>query len=171
MINVKLTYPFDWPILKQTPHRLGEWGHCEFHVNQDVQECDYWVIFEGLKKKDQVKCPPENVLLITAEPPAIKTYQPKFIDQFNWVLTCHDFNRRNIIHSQQGLNWMVGGRYIKDSHSWEKEYSKDYDELSSIKEFEKSRLISIVASNKNISKGHQDRSKFIAAAKSHFGSS
>ena len=171
MIKVKLTYPFNWPIVKQTPNRSGVWGDCVLYINEEIEECDFWVVFEGLERKDETRCPLENTLLITAEPPSIRSYHPKFIKQFNSVLTSHNFDAKNIIHSQQALNWMVGGRYVKSSHSWEKEYSKDYDELSAIKEFNKEKLLSIVVSNKSMTKGHQDRLKFIAVAKDHFGES
>ena len=170
MIRVKLTYPFSWPILKQTPLRSGEWGDCKFYLNQEIPECDYWIVFEGLENQEETKCNLENTLLITAEPPAVKTYNASFVNQFNWVLTCHDFSHKNVIHSQQGLNWMVGGRYNKAQHSWEAVHTKDYDELSSITVFKKDKLMSVIVSNKGITKGHRDRLKFIEAAKSHFGS-
>lgn len=170
MIKVKLTYPYSWPIIKQTPNRSGIWGDCQFYINQDIPECDFWVVFDGLMKKERTKCPPEATLLVTAEPPSIKTYDTNFVNQFGAVLTCHNLEHKNVIHSQQGLNWMVGGKYIKESRSWEKEHTKDYDELTSIKKFAKSKLLSIVISNKSITKGHQYRLKFIAAAKHHFGS-
>jgi len=169
MIKVKLTYPFNWPIIKQTPHRSGVWGNCIFYINEEIDECDYWVVFEGLQKKENTKCPSENTLLITAEPPTIKTYHTDFLNQFNWVLTSHNFSRKNVVHSQQALNWMVGGKYQKSTHSWAAEYSKDYDELSAIDKFKKTKLISIVASNKSLTDGHKARLKFIDEAKSFFG--
>src|SRR5258706_6805892 len=148
MIKVKLTFPFNWPIIKQTPQKSGRWENCIFYINEDIPECDYWIVFEGLEKKECIKCPPENTMLITAEPPSIKSYNPKFVNQFSWVLTCHDFPHKGIIHSQQGLNWMVGGKFQKETRSWAADYSKDYDELIAINNFEKTKLISIIASNK-----------------------
>ncbi|PZR40048.1 MAG: hypothetical protein DI538_05160 [Azospira oryzae] len=169
MIKVKLTYPFNWPIVKQTPHRSGKWGDCVFYINQDVEECDFWVVFEGLERNERTKCNPANTLLVTAEPPTIKTYNTSFVDQFNWVLSCHDFKRANVIRSQQGLNWMVGGCYQKDKHSWSEVHSKDYDELTSINQFDKTKLISIVTSNKSLTDDHKARVRFINEARDLFG--
>jgi hypothetical protein len=169
MIKVKLTYPYPWPIIKQTPRRSGVWGNCEFFINQEIEECDFWVVFDGLQRKEETICPSQNTLLITAEPPSIKTYEPAFVNQFGAILTAHDLKHPNVIHSQQALNWMVGGGFIKETRSWAETHSKDYDELASIKEYKKTKLLSIVASNKAITKGHRERLLFIQSLKGYFG--
>jgi len=169
MIKVKLTFPYSWPIIKQTPGRSGIWGDCKFYINEDIDECDFWVVFDGLSTTERVKCPRENTLLITAEPPSIKTYAPDFVNQFAAVLTCHTLDHRNVINSQQGLNWMVGGKYIEHSHSWEEHHTKDYDELSSITTYNKTKLLSLISSNKSITSGHRERVLFIEALRNHFG--
>lgn len=168
MLKIKLTFPYNWPIIKQTPGRSGKWGECMFYINQDISECDFWVVFDGLQQVEKTVCPLDNTLLITAEPPSIKTYHKDFLNQFASVLTCHQVNHKNVIHSQQGLNWMVGGRYIKETHSWEEKHTKDYDELTSIETFKKEKLLSIILSNKTLTQGHRDRLEFLNKLKEYF---
>uniref|UniRef100_UPI0025ECB6A4 hypothetical protein n=1 Tax=Marivirga sp. TaxID=2018662 RepID=UPI0025ECB6A4 len=97
MIKVKLTWPYNWPIIKQTPSRSGNWGDFKFLINQEVEECDFWVVFDGLKTMESTICPRENILLVTSEPPAIKNYDRKFIKQFGQIITCHNsFDNSNV---------------------------------------------------------------------------
>ena len=66
IIKVKLTneYP-DWPLLRQTPSSSGILGDYHFFVNQDIPECDYWVVIDSLLKTEETICPPENKILLT----------------------------------------------------------------------------------------------------------
>lgn len=90
MITVKLTCP-GWPVQRQTPGQKGVWGNCRFLCNTEGGCCDYWFVMEGLAgKTDKALCPKENVIFITAEPPALRTYKQVFLNQFAAVITCHD---------------------------------------------------------------------------------
>ena len=47
MIRVRLTTSFpSWPLLRQTPGGRGVWGDHRFFVNEDVDACDYWVVYD-----------------------------------------------------------------------------------------------------------------------------
>ena len=109
-MHIKLSDPFtSWPIVRQTPGSHGVWGNCEFFVNKEVQECDYWVVYEGLKAVESTRCPPQNTILITGEPPTVKSYPPGFLAQFGTVITCHTaIIHPHIIHSQQSQPWHAG---------------------------------------------------------------
>jgi Glycosyltransferase family 10 (fucosyltransferase) C-term len=169
MIKIKLTTESpDWPLIRQTPGSEGIWGNCQFYVNQDVEKCDYWVVCNGLVSTESTICPIENTMIITWEPPAIKTYHKKFISQFGAVITCHQkIKHPNVIYTQQGLPWMAGGRYLGDR--FDEIFSKDYDELKSIREYDKSKLISVTISSKSHTVGHAKRLKFVERLKAHFG--
>ena len=81
-IRVKLS--FEWkslPIERQTPNQAGEWGNCKFYINQNVKECDYWVVYGQLLKTETTVCARENTLLISDEPPHILQYEKSFTDQ------------------------------------------------------------------------------------------
>jgi hypothetical protein len=89
------------------------------------------------------------------------------LDQFDRVITAD----REIVHPgrvlmQQGLPWHVGrkqagGRNIS--------FSKDYDELKSLWPIPKTKLISVIASDKRQAPGHRARYEFVERLKQHFG--
>jgi hypothetical protein len=166
MIRVKLTMPY-WPIERQTPNHSGIWDNCQFIINQQVSECDYWVVCENLINTEETICPKENTILITHEPPTLGKYRALFLKQFATVITCHkNIKHKNPIFQQQGLPWHVGR--MQRNHvnlSW----SKDYDELSSVDQFRKDKEISVVSSSKDGTIGHRQRLEFIRILKDYFG--
>lgn len=171
MIRVKLSTNFpDWPLIRQTPGRIGIWNDCRFFINEDIDECDFWVVYDDVVQAETTRCPPGNTLLITGEPPSVKTYHGRFLAQFGTVLTSHrDLVHPNIIHSQQALPWMVGCRYVRETGQWDKTHTKDYDELSALPIIPKTKLLSVISSNKTISPGHMRRLAFVEALKQRFG--
>ena len=171
MIHVKLTTNFpDWPLLRQTPGGLGVWGECRFFVNEAVEDCDFWVVYDDLVQAETTRCPPGNTLLITGEPPSVKTYSPRFLAQFARVLTCQrGLKHRSLIHSQQALPWMVGCRYEAETNSWEKSCTKDYDALSAMPAMPKPKLLSVISSDKAFTPGHRQRLEFVMRLRDHFG--
>lgn len=168
-LRVKLSYPeyWYWPAELQTPGRTAVWNNCRFLINQPVKECDFWVVFEDLDYVEVTRCPPGHTLLITGEPPSVRAYSEKFVGQFSTAITCHpDLPCSEVLLRQQGLPWHVG-RLQRGPHNifW----SRDYDELKSIKGVEKTRLISVISSDKAFTAGHQRRREFVARLKEHFG--
>jgi hypothetical protein len=156
-IKVKITNPFDSgeSLLKQTPNDLGIWGNYHFLVNQDIEECDYWIVLDDLYKKEVVKVSPENVILFALESPSIKTYNRKFTEQFSTIVSCQqDIRHKNLIHNLTTVFWFV---------------NKNYDELVNIEPFPKNKLISIITSNKLFTDGHKKRYEFAHALKDYFG--
>ena len=166
MIHVKLTFP-GWPIERQTPNHSGVWENCRFFINEPVGRCDYWVVCEGLVKREKTTCPRENTILITCEPPTLKEYPQYFLDQFATVITCHpDIKHNNPIFQQPGLPWHIGRRQKNHVNL---SFSKDYDELMSITRFNKDKEISVISSAKNDSVGHRQRVHFVKILKRRFG--
>ncbi|GHH98048.1 glycosyltransferase family 10 domain-containing protein [Neobacillus kokaensis] len=167
-IKVKISNSFPHePLLRQTPGSKGIWGNCQFFLNENIQECDYWIVYQGLTKEERTKCPPENVILITGEPPSLYRFKPGYLKQFNTVITCHrNINHPNVIHMEQGLPWHIG--LIKGKNKNIK-LSKDYDQLLAHKEYQKDKLLSVICSSKARSEGHRNRLKFVRAISDYFG--
>ncbi|MEM2117722.1 MAG: glycosyltransferase family 10 [Candidatus Bathyarchaeia archaeon] len=159
MLKVKLsTMTPEWPLLRQTPDSKGIWNGCQFYVDQDIEDCDYWVVYEGVLKTERTFCPLENIILITAEPFS-GHYPQKFLAQFKRVVTFHrDIKHPNVIYSQPGLPWHVGRRVINGKNI---SFTKDYNELKAIKHFEKDKLIAVISSDKTFYSGHVKRLKFV----------
>jgi len=154
MISVKLSYPksWYWPLERQTPGQTAIWNNCRFLINQPVERCDYWVVFEHLDQAEITHCPPENTLLITGEPPSVRGYSGKFVRQFAAVITCHtELHGSELIHYQQGLPWHVGRRQRNNLT------------------LEKTKLISVISSDKAFTPGHRRRKEFVAKLGEHFG--
>ena len=156
MIQVKLTFPYlDWPLLRQTPNLTGIWKNYMFFINENIKECDYWVVFDHLLEKDTTLCKPNNTILITGEPHPIKKYNKNFLAQFATVVTCQkEIEHKNVLHFLQGHPWFI---------------NKSYDDLHNATLVEKTKLISIIISNKRFTDGHEKRYKFALRLKTYFG--
>jgi len=170
MINIKLTTPFPkWPLLRQTPGKKGLWGNCRFFVNDPTKDCDYWIVCEGLLEKEEANCLPQNTIFVTWEPPSVKTYGKKFVNQFHAVITCHQkMPHPHKIFQQQGLPWMVGGNFIKGTKSHNKNFSKNYDELNQISSLPKEKNLSVILSSKKFTPDHLRRYNFVMELKKYF---
>ncbi|MBK5305885.1 MAG: hypothetical protein JJD92_04275 [Frankiaceae bacterium] len=156
LVKVTTEHP-DWPLLRQTPGSSGTWGRYRFAVNEPVEECDYWVVFEGLPAPETVQCRSGATLLVTWEPPAgvRPAYEPGFLQQFGQVLTCHPRLRHpRVSRGQQGHPWFVG---------------RSYDELRHAAPPAKTVPLVIITSDKAFSRGHRQRFEFALALKERFG--
>jgi hypothetical protein len=146
------------------------WGECKFFINEEIDECDFWVVYDDVVRPETTRCPPGNTLLITGEPPSVKSYHPRFTAQFAQVLTCHrGLKHPNVTYQQQSLPWMIGCCFNHETGQWDKTYTKDYDELSILPPVPKTRLLSVLSSNKAFTPGHQRRLAFVDALKARFG--
>jgi hypothetical protein len=160
MLKIKVTYGFQMPdIIRQTPGNSGIWGNCEFFINQDIEKCDFWIVYGRMLKIEKTICPEENVIFISGEPPTITDYEEKFLKQFNSVITCNKkLVHPNKIYTQLSLPWHIG-YYINKF---------DYDELKGLELPRKTGLISAITSNKAVTEGHKKRIDFIFQLKEYF---
>ncbi len=163
MITVKLSTSTTMPLIRQTPHFSGIFNNIRFVENEEIESCDYWVVYDDIRSDEEVMVPQKNTLLITGEPPCIKTYDKNFINQFSAIITSHrNLHHSNVINYQPGLPWHVGRKIINADTS---EYLLNYDDLFSIDHFNKTNLISAVVSSKTKTKDQKQRLKFIETFK------
>jgi len=142
-------------LLAQTPGGKGVWGNCEFSVDDDISECDYWVVFNSVTRKERVMCPSNHTILITGEPASVKHYGQKFLSQFSTIITAQeDLQHPNVVQTHQILQWLL---------------HKNYDELVSPPVLEKTKTMSLICSNKRFTKGHEERFQFALDLKGYFG--
>jgi hypothetical protein len=176
IVKISTQYP-KYFFLKQTPGCKGIWNGFKFYINDDsIKDCDYWIVYDTLVKKEVSFCPKENVFLITGEPPNYKKYNAKFVKQFHKVITCHrDMKHGNKIYWQPALFWGVGLKLTKFINfiNCNIEITKTYDRLkaSNIDPKDKPKLCSVISSNKIVTKEHRDRINFVGMLKNHFGDS
>ncbi len=175
---VKLVYnTSDWPLSRQTPGQKGAWGNCLFVENEDVSECDWLVVYYGLTRTEKVLCYAGNTIFIDPEPPTVRQSSSRFFKQFSYVITCRrDVEHPGIINTQQSLPWHIGR--MTRPHVRHKElgftestvtgFSKCYDDFKNAA-FEKTKLLSVISSDKVYTEGHKSRIRFVNALKDHFG--
>lgn len=171
MITVKFDNQVrDFPWGRQTPHGSYRWGEYKFVFDQDLDECDYWVVEEMLPRMTTCRCPPEHTVFVTGEPPNVRTYNPMFLHQFHTVVSCHrNLIHRRVVHDQPALPWLIGMRWDGQNRRWKEEHSKDYDELSSMQDIRKDRLVSVITSDKTMTKGHRVRLDFVRRLEKELG--
>lgn len=156
MLDIKLTTCAPtWPWARQTPKGRLEWGPFRFHVDQPVERCDAWVVFESLSASDETICAPENVVFIAGEPDSVGAYKPAFLQQFSHIISGrNDLGHDGQIRFQQGHPWFV---------------EKSFDELVAMQPFAKHRDICVISSDKAFTDGHRARLEFVDKLKARFG--
>lgn len=151
-IKISSHYYSEALLLKQNYENAPFYKNCEFFINKDVDECDFWFIYDGFPDEEHALCPAENVVLITGEPSSVKTYHQKFIDQYAYVFTCQEGIKHKNKIKKQLIPW-----YAEKTHSELLEYIP-----------EKTKLLSVICSSKVITEGHRKRLDFLEAVKNHF---
>ncbi|MBQ7509698.1 MAG: hypothetical protein IJT53_02140 [Prevotella sp.] len=160
---------------RQTPgHNLrSQDGRYEFCLDDSMEEADFWVVQgKGVREVQTCRVAPENTILLTTEPRSVLVYPQRYIDQFALVVSCQQqMHHRNINYGPAILPWFVGYKPAPPSSPVPYTFSQDYDSLSKASgPMEKTRLISVITSNKAFSRGHLDRIRFVEKLKTHFGS-
>lgn len=170
MRHVRISCGTRDPILRQTPGSAGIWGHTQFHIDSGSESeyagpFDHWIVFEGVENTCSGYCSGETVF-VPWEPEAIKTYSPKFLSQFDRVLSSRkDFSHRNLTPSHPLLPWWigtVGGHGLKTA-------THDYDFFSSADVPVKEPIVSCICSDKVFTEGHRRRLDFVRHLQSELG--
>ena len=155
MLTVKVSSPGGAQnVLQQTPSGLGIVDNCCFISSPDVVECDWWVVLYGLEEEEAAICPRNHTVFVTGEPASVKTWGHDFLRQFSLIVSSQSvIQHHKVINEYQPLHY---GIY------------KDYDFISTVAPMEKEKLISVICSNKKLTKGHRERYKFALLLKEYF---
>lgn len=154
---VKLTFNYDWPLFRQTPNFSGIWGDYKFVIDDNLKECDYWVVYSEFNlKREECVCDKTNIIFIPAEGyETSPRFSKDFLKQFGRIITVQrQIKGKNVMYWQNANPWFV---------------ERSYDELINLKIPEKTKLISVVSSDKAFTEGHRRRIKFCEELKKHFG--
>jgi hypothetical protein len=166
-IKLSINSPIEG-LFRQTPNGDGVWGNYKFYINEEVEECDFWLVYsKGEKKDDTSKVAPENLIFISGEPEPVYHYAKSFIKNFGVVITTRkDIKHNRIIPLQPAQPWWVGRKMKANGKI---EFSLKFNDFLNEKPLPKQKLISVISSNKAFTKGHNDRIKFVQKLKAHFG--
>lgn len=155
-INTKI------PVERQFPNRVPIWGNYEFIIStkEPEQEYDYVVVLDDIEYSLRLMCCKQNICLFTGEPPYVKLYPRKYLNQFGHVYTCQSsvLKRDNACLSYPALPWMLYYNFYNDKQK--EELLIDYDFLKNRPTLQRKNKICLFTSNKKISKGHIERIKF-----------
>lgn len=166
MLKVKLTFGPNDPVFRQTPGHTGVWEDVQFFLNADDVRCDHWVVFDGLPRPQRVRCESGHVTFIPAEPPGVRVYHPRFLDQFTSVLTFRtDIAHRHRVRSHPMMPWWAG---IRGGHK-QKTTALDYDQLRAEAPAGKADAVSVVCSTRLTTPDHHRRLAFLKALKARLG--
>ncbi len=152
-------------LARQSPGSCGVWDEFEFIFEPSDEPVDGWVVYDTLREPITQRCPPQNTLLITGEPESVRRYRPRFTGQFAQVWS----SQRNIQHPHltrrnEGQHWHYGMRPSL-AHGG----PLHYDDLLQLAAPQKSKMISVICSNKALTPDHQQRLQFVDALRQHFG--
>jgi hypothetical protein len=149
------------PLQRQFPAESNcAWGDYEFTWDRN-SDYDYVVVVDDVGAKVNVDCSKENIILFTGEPPFVKIYPDKFLNQFGAVFTCQKqiLKHHNAYRSMPPLPWMTGCDLKANSHTSENE-GMTYDDFQKFDNQARLDKICLITSNKKLSKGHRQRVDF-----------
>lgn len=159
----------DW-ILRQTHESSGisRCGKYKFYVNELIPDPDFVVVRgKALKNETVFDVAPENTVLVTCEPLTVLAYPKDYCNQFGMVCSCQEtLKHKNVIFTPAILPWFAGVRFAVDGTP---SPTVDYDTLKSMPFPKKTKLLSVVSSNKAFTKGHLKRIRFVERLKEYYG--
>lgn len=160
---------------RQLPCGILEWKGYRFIINRPVEEADFWVVYsKGKRETESCRVAPENTMFITGEPDSVYHYAPGYVKQFAKVLSCQvNLKHKNLINMQPAQPWHIGKESKRDRTTGKEdckitEYTHTYDTLK-VSNPDKTKLISVITSNKAFTKGHRERIDFVMKLKEHYG--
>lgn len=151
-------------------------GRYRFIMDDALEEADFWVVHgKGVKISERCRVSRQNTILLTTEPDTIFVYPKSYLKQFGLVHSCQTRTKHpHIIYGPAIIPWFVGYTERNNKKGYDKEesginYTLDYDQLKNSDFPTKTKLISVVTSNKVTSQGHLDRIRFVEKLKKHYG--
>ncbi len=164
-VKVSTAFP-DWPWGRQLPNNGACWGECQFFIDSDEEECDWWIVLEGLSRREVARCPATNVLFLAFEHPEVKQYHPGFLAQFPKVRSCNSrIEHPGHTTGTLGFPWHAGIRRSDERAVL------SYDHFVEMRRGAKPKLLSMVCSNKVITPAQRLRVRLAESLKRHFGDS
>jgi hypothetical protein len=161
---------FEQVLMRQTKEGKGlsDDGRYQFVIDDNVKEADFWVVQgKGIRCLETCHVAPQNTLLLTTEPQSILVYPKPYIRQFGMVASCQEqMKHPNIVFGQAVLPWFIG---LSKNSDGSFRYTQDYESLTDAPAPQKTKLISVITSNKVFTQGHVNRIKFVEKLKQHYG--
>ncbi len=154
-------------LARQTPAARGEWEEFEFIFAATEDAVDAWVVYDNLREPQTQRCPVNNTLLITGEPASVRRYRSRFTGQFHRVWTSQaDLKHPRVTHRNEAQHWHYGMRASRVHGQ-----PLNFDQLSPMPRPEKTKLMSVICSDKAVTEDHRRRLDFVRLLQQRFGDS
>lgn len=159
-----VTQHSNWPWRRQLPSGSTSFGEVQFFA--DTDDADIVFVYDALPERSLVLRKPVPTVFVVSEPSNVKRYNQRFLAQFDAVITAdRETPHPKRILTQAGLPWHVGtmsaGGELLSSPMQFNEF-----ETHSPK---KSKLVSVVSSNKTFTAEHRARLEFVTKLKEALG--
>lgn len=156
-----------WPWTRQLPDSQPIWGQTEFAIGDEPFHTggaeDWLVVYETVPTHWATSHDRSRTILFCGEPPTIKDYSPAYLAQFGTVVTTDNTTAHpNAVVSQVALPWHVGIDMRSDRISPRLEYN-DFLEVP-----KKTKLCSVITSNKTMTREHRARLAFVERLQREF---
>jgi hypothetical protein len=159
MMRVKIIsgYAVDY-FAKQFPNSYCQWGEYQFVFDLEDPHYDWLVVIDNVPRYwpwygKNINCPQDHTIFVATEPSAISYYGSGFVGQFSYLITNQDeqaLPHRHAWRTQPGSRWF---------------YEKPYYEIKQDAPYEKTRLLSMIATQKTEKHTlHERRFQFIQQA-------
>ena len=159
-----LTLHHNWPWKRQLPGGKSTFDGVQFFV--PVEEADVVFVYDALPEAKLVVRQSIPVVFVASEPANVKRYRSAFLAQFDSVITSdRDTAHRKRIFVQAGLPWHVG---VMAAGGGLARAPMIFEELESYQP-RKTKLVSVVSSDKTITSDHRARLAFVSKLKSALG--
>ncbi len=153
--------------LRQTPGGTGVSvdGQYRFYTNEFIPDPDFVIVRgKGFTGDIKLHVAPQNIMLVTSEPYSVLSYPKGYCRQFGLVCSCQENLRLpNVIYTPAILTWFVG-----INHDRNLRVTMNREDIAAARP-EKTRLISVVTSDKAFTQGHIDRIRFVRRLQEHYG--
>ena len=163
-MKIRLSTPLRWPVARQIPMDWVGRG-IEVVINEPADECDAWVVYQGLRRPESCNVPPDRIFFFGYEPPGLHEYQERFLQQFAKVVSCHPtINHPGLVLRHQAQPWLAGVVRTREANEHAGFGSNfDHAALGGMAPPVKTRRLSAVCSRKVIIPGHQERPSFLVS--------
>lgn len=154
-----------YDFLRQVPETAVEWNRFEFTLDPTHPNLYGCVVYDDLPETLRLPCPRSHCLLVTGEPPSLRTYRSRYTHQFGAIRTSHaSIAHPNKVVGHEGQPWYYG-LWTGGIH----EKVIRFEEIADMPPPAKANRISVIASNKTTTPDHRERLRFVEMLKDAFG--
>ena len=153
-------------MMRQTPEGAGRWDGHEFII-VGAADADALVVIDDLGASFVTTVPRQRRILVVTEPPGLRSYPRKFLDQFGVVLSPYAFETGSaqLVLTQTGLPWFLGIKFAPGGPV----STLSFEDLAALPPMPKEPRISVVCSTKTNLPKHRLRLEFVAKLHAELG--